>query len=248
MSDFQKDLEDLRKIRQSKYSKESLTHILKPEYNYGVRKDSLDYLKKVSKFESIREQLDKIEKQELKNKFGKIQKEDLEYLEEMYSNEYFITELFRHNFNHIVLSEIFYKTNFVNFSMIKDILLKSKITELFILDMVKAYTQINKNYIQIITTTNLLDTKFNRIIDYVMKLFYNPINTSSISYDQLKFICSKTDITPDKLKFLISICSNKSGYSKCEKTGIERTNVVLLKNLIRDIELKFKCKIDVGFM
>ncbi len=245
MSDFQKDLEDLRKIREAKYLKVSSTPNTKPEYNYEVRKDSLDLIKKISKFESMRERMDKIEKLELKNKFAKIQLEDLEFLGELESNEYFITELFRHNFNQSVLSSIFYKTKFVNFDMIKNILSKPKISETLILDMIKAYTSTNKNTTQIVTTTNLLDTKFNQIIDYVMELFFNPANTPSVSYDQLKFICHKTQITPDKLRFLISICSNKSGYSKCEKTGIERSNVVLLKNLIRDFETKFKCKIDV---
>jgi len=246
MSDFQKDLEDIRKIRQSKYSKQSIPNQnSKPEYNYNVRKELLEYLKRISKFESMRERMDRIEKQELKNKFSKIQLEDLEYLEEMKSNEFFITELFKHNYNLDVLSTVFYKTKFVNFVMIKELISKPKITESFVLDMVKTYTITNKNQIQIITTTNLLDTKFNMVIDYCMELFYNPINTPSISFDQLKYICSKTEITPDKLKFLISICSNKSGYSKCEKTGIDRSNVVLLKNLIRDYEAKFKCKIDV---
>lgn len=246
-SGFQKDLEELRKIREAKYlkSSKSLPQNSKPEYNYDVRKDSLEYLKKISKFESMRERMDRIEKQELKNKFSKIQVEDLDYLEEMKSNEFFITELFRHNYNPEVLSTIFYKTKFVNFVIIKETLSKPKITESFVIDMIKTYNLINKNQIQIITTTNLLDTKFNLVIDYCMELFYNPINTPSISFDQLKFICSKTQVTPDKLKFLITICSNKSGYSKCEKTGMERSNVVLLKNLIRDIESKFKCKIDV---
>lgn len=245
MNNFQKNMEDLRKIREAKYLKKSEKQNSNHEYNYDVRKDLLDYLKKVSKFELVRERMDKIEKQELKNKFSKIQQEDLEYLKEIESNEFFLIEVFKCNFNQTVLSTLFYKTKFVNFSMIKDALLKPKITETFVLDLIKTYTLINKNTIKIITTTNLLDTKFNLVIDYVMELFYNPINTPSISYDQLKFIYSKTNITPEKLKFLITICSNKSSYSKCEKTGIERSNIVLLKNLIRDIELKFKCKIDI---
>ena len=244
MTDFQKDLEEIRKIRELKYMN-SLVKNSKIEYNYNIRKDTLDYLKKISKFESIREKMDKIEKQELKSKFSKIQLEDLEYLVEMETNDFFITELFKHNYNLLSLTTIFYKTKYVNFQIIKEALTKPKITEIFLLDLIKTYTNINKNTTQLITTTTLLDTKFTSVIDYVMKLFYDPKNTSSISYEQLKFICSKTQVTPDKMKFLVIICSNKSGYSKCEKTGIERANIVLLKNLIRDIETKFKCKLDI---
>jgi hypothetical protein len=247
MSDFQKDLEEIRKIREAKYLKSTIVQNQTPVYNYAYRKDTLDYLKKVSKLESMRERMDKIEKSELKSKFSKIQLEDLEYLSVMELNEYFITELYKNNFNLPVLYAIFDKTKFVNFSIIKDVLTKPKVSETFALEIIKTYTltNANKNLTQLITTTNLLDSKFTTIIDYVMELFYNQANTPSISYEQLKFICSKTQITPDKLKFLITICSNKSGYSKCEKTGIERTNIVLLKNLIRDTETKFKCKIDV---
>lgn len=247
MTDYQKELEEVRKIRELKYLKSLKKENPKPEYNYAIRKDTIDYLKKVSKFESMREQMDRIEKQELNNKFSKIQPEDLEYLSEMKTNEFFITNVFKYNFNFQVLSTIFDKTKFVNFQIIKEALSKPKITETFLLELIKTYTYTNKNTIQIITTTNLLDTKFTTVIDYVMELFYNPSHnyTQTISFEQLRFICSKTQITPEKLKFLITICSNKSGYSKCEKTHIERTNVVLLKNLIRDVEAKFKCKIDV---
>lgn len=247
-NNFVNEFEELKKIRESKYLKISLSNNPKPKYNYELRKDYLDYLIKVSKFESIRERMDQIEKKELKDKFYRIQQEDLEFIEEIESNEFFISELFTYNFNLSVLSTIFYKTKFVNFRMIKEILLKPHVSETFVFDLIKTYTFTNKNTIQIITTTNLLDTKFNQVIDYVMKLFYNPVNTQSISYKQIKFICSKTQMTPDKLKFIISICSNKSGYSKCEKTGIERSNIVLLKNLIHDFEAKLKCKINVEFL
>lgn len=245
MSNFQTEMEELRKLREAKYKKSIQKQITKPEYNYNIRKDMLDYLKKVSKFVSMRERMDKIEKQELKSKFSKICVEDLEYLVEMEKNEFFITELFRNNFNQEVLSAVFEKTKFVNHTMIKDVLSKPKITETFVFDLIKEYVKTNKNMLQIITTTNLLDSKFNSTINFVMEIFYNPYNTLSISFEQLKLICSKTEMTPEKLKFLVSICSNKSGYSKCEKSGMERSNVVLLKNLIRDFEAKFKCKLNI---
>lgn len=245
MSDFQKNLEELRRLREAKYIKSTQKLVSKPEYNYDVRKDMLDYIKKISKFESMRERMDKIEKQELKSKFSKICVEDLDYLTDLDTNEFFITELYKSNSNQQVLSTIFERTKFVNHPIIKEVLNKTKIQETFVLDLIKEYTKINKNLTQIITSTNLLDTKFNSIIDYVMEIFYNPTNTSSISFEQLKLIYSKTLITPQKFKFLVSICSNKTAYSKCEKTGIERSNVVLLKNLIRDVEAKFKCKLNI---
>lgn len=244
MNDFQKNLEELRRLREAKYIKTTQTTVVKPEYNYNIRKDMLDYIKKVSKFESMRERMDKIEKQELKSKFSKICFEDLEYLTELECNEFFITELFKSNSNEQVLSTVFDRTKFVNHIIIKEVLNK-KIPETFVLDLIKEYTKTNKNLTQIITTTNLLDTKFNSCIDYVMEIFYNPTNTPSISFEQLKLIYSKTVMTPDRFKFLVSICSNKSGYSRCEKTGMERSNVVLLKNIIRDVEAKFKCKLDI---
>ena len=77
-----------------------------------------------------------------------------------------------------------------------------------------------------------------------MNLFYSDINIS-ITFEQIKIICSKTDVTPEKLKFLISRCSNISAYSKCSKIWIEKPNKDLIKGLIRDMELKFKCKIDI---
>ena len=53
-------------------------------------------------------------------------------------------------------------------------------------------------------------------IDYIMNLFYSDPNIT-VTYEQLKLIYSKTTITPEKLKFLITRCSNISGYSKCSK-------------------------------
>lgn len=245
MSDFQKNLEELRKLREVKFLKTTQKMVVKPEYNYNVRKDMLDYIKKVSKFESIRERMDKIEKQELKSVFSKICVEDLEYLTELECNEFFIYQLFKSNSNEQVLSTVFEKTKFVNHTIIKEVLNKTKIQETFVLDLIKEYSKTNKNLTQIITATNLLDSKFNSIIDYVMEIFYNPTNTPSISFEQLNLIYSKTEMTPDRFRFLVSICSNKSGYSRCDKTGMERSNVVILKNLIRYVESKFKCKLDI---
>lgn len=246
MNEFEKNLEELRRLREAKFLKTTQKMVVKPEYNYNVRKDMLDHIIKVSKFEPMRERMDKIEKQELKSTFSKICVEDLEHLVELTGNEFFITELFKSNSNEQVLSTVFEKTKFVNHMIIKEVLSKPKIQETFVFDLIKEYTKTNKNLTQLITTTNLLDSKFNSIIDFVMEIFFNPINTPSISFEQLKLIYSKTEITPEKFKFLVSICSNKSGYSKCDKTGIERSNIVLLKNLIRDVESKFKCKFDIN--
>lgn len=247
ISDHRANLEILRKMREDKYLKSKSTNNKKLEYNYDLRRDILENLKKYCKYVSLRDRMDKIEKQELINKFSKIQLEDLKHLDDLIKNknEYFIIELFKNNFCCQVLSNVFEQTRFSNHQIIKEALLKPKIDELFILDLIKEYVKNNKNIVQIITSTNLLDTNFNNAIDYVLNEFYNSNNLISISFDQLKLIYSKTTITPDKLKFLIAICSNKSGYTKCEKTGIERSNIVLLKNMVRDVEQKFKCKINI---
>lgn len=245
MTEFQKNLEELRRLREEKYMKTVHKSNVKPVYNYEIRKDMLDNIKKIIKFESMRERMDKIEKQELKNNFSKICVEDLEHLMEISSNEFFIVELYKSNSNHEVLTNIFARTKFVNHVIIKEVLLKPKIMETFILDLIKEYVKTNKNIIQIITATNLLDSKYNSTINFVMDIFYNSQYMPSISFEQLKLIYSKTEITPEKVKFLISSCSNKAGYSKCEKSGLERSNIVLLKNLIRDVEAKFKCKLNI---
>lgn len=95
----------------------------------------------------------------------------MEHLVELTGNEFFITELFKSNSNEQVLSTVFEKTKFVNHMIIKEVLSKPKIQETFVFDLIKEYTKTNKNLTQLITTTNLLDSKFNSIIDFVMEIF-----------------------------------------------------------------------------
>ena len=95
-----------------------------------------------------------------------------------------------------------------------------------------------------LVSTNILETQYIGVINYIMDLFYSDPNVS-VTYEQIKLICSKTNITPEQLKFLISRCSNISAYSKCSKTWIEKPNRDLIKGLIRDMELRFKCKFDI---
>jgi hypothetical protein len=128
--------------------------------------------------------------------------------------------------------------------MIKEILSKPKLSEDFLLKLISDYTQSNKNYMNLLIYTEILESKYTNTIDHVMNLFYSDPNVS-VTYEQIKLLCSKTNITPEKLKFLILRCSNISAYSKCSKTWIEKPNRDLIKGLIRDIEFKFKCKIDI---
>ena len=131
-----------------------------------------------------------------------------------------------------------------HFLMIKELLLKQKIPEEFILKLVQDYSKNNKNMLQIITTTNILDTEYHQVLNYIMDLFYISENTPSISFEQLKLIYNKTQIDPDKFRYLFFKCSNISGYSKCPKTCVERPNKFLIKNIIHEIEIKFKCKLN----
>lgn len=242
---FQQEIDEIKKIRQAKFS--SSNNNIKKEitYDYNVRKDILDYIKKCSKSDLIKERMDKNEKQEYKNKISKLFPEDLEYFSDSDLNTNFMIDLFRFNFNFTVLEKAYGKyLSFPHINMIKELITKPKLPENFLLKLVTYYLQTNKNYINLILSINIFDTKYTLVIDYIMDLFYSDLSVT-VTYEQLKLIYSKTNITPDKLKFLIKRCSNISGYSKCSKTWVEKPNRDLIKILIHEIELKYKCKIDI---
>ena len=246
MNEFQKELEEIRKIRQAKFSTVTKIDKKKPEYNYELRKDTLDWIKKCNSLEVMKERMDKIEKLEYKNAVGKIQLEDLNYFTKEELNQNFMIDLFKFNFNLEVLSFGYSKCSFEpNILMIKELIEKPKLNEEFLMEMLEAYTKTTKNMIPIITTTGLIDSKFENAKNYVMNIFYNDSNTISISFEQLKLIYTKTLIDPDKFKFLVAKCSNKNAYSKCTKTFVERSNRDLIKNLIHEVETKFKCKLSI---
>ena len=155
-------------------------------------------------------------------------------------------DLFKFNFNLEVLSLGYSKCPFEpHILMIKELIGKPKLTEEFLMEMLEAYTKTTKNMIPIITTTELIDSRFENAKNYIMNLFYNDSNTQSISFEQLKLIYTKTQIDPEKFKFLVAKCSNKNAYSKCSKTFVERSNRDLIKNLIHEVETKFKCKLSI---
>jgi hypothetical protein len=244
MSSFQKELEEIRKIREAKYSIKP--DIKKPEYNYELRKDTLDWIKKCNRYEVMKERMDKIEKQEYKNAISKIQLEDLEHFTSDDLGQNFMIELFKFNFNLEVISGAYDKySNGPHVLMIKELVTKPKLQEDFLVKILQDYTKLTKNMIPIIMTTELMDSGFDSAKQLVMNLFYNDSNTPSISYEQLKLIYTKTNIDPEKFKFLVAKCSNKSAYSKCEKTFVERSNRDLIKILIHDVEKKFKCKLGI---
>ena len=247
MMDFQKELEEIKKIRQAKYS--GLTQFNekkeKPVYNYDERKDVLAWIKKCSKSDIIKERMDKNEKQDYKNKISKISTGDLDHFADSDFNQNFIIDLFRFNHNVDILEKAYSKyLSPPHITMIKEILSKPKLSEDFLLKLISDYTQSNKNYMNLLIYTEILETKYTNTIDYVMNLFYSDPNIT-VTFEQIKFICSKTNITPEKLKFLILRCSNISAYSKCSKTWVEKPNRDLIKQLIRDMEFKYKCKIDI---
>jgi hypothetical protein len=250
MTDFQKELDEIRKIRQAKHS--GLTSDLekakqvKPEYNYDIRKDTLDYIKKCSKSEVMKERMDKIEKTQYQNIISKLSIEDIENFSPHELNTNFMIDLFKYNFNPEVLSYSYLKYGLEpHILMIKEVISKPKIPETYILKLVQDYAISNKNTIPIITNTNLFDSNFEQAKEFVMELFYSDSNTPSISYSQLKFIYDKTNVNPEQFRFLVAKCSNKSAYSKCSKTYVERSNKDLIKNLIHEMESKYKCKLKI---
>ncbi len=249
MSDFQNELDQIRKIRQVKFEKcnsivsKSST---KPTYNYDLRKDTISYIKKTTNSEVLRERMDKIEKIEYKNKIAQIYMEDLDYFSVQELNTNFMIELFKYCSNLNILEKAYLKYNNVpHILMIKELLTKPNVTQDLVIKLVSDYTESNKNIIPIITTTNLLTTKFTNAINLIMEIFYSNTNTYPISFEQLRLIYSSTIVNPDQLEFLIKRCSNINGYSKCQKTFIERSNRDLIKNIIHEVESKYKTKVNV---
>jgi hypothetical protein len=247
--DFQKELEEIRKIKQVKYLELNIINKKEPIYNYNERKNTLDYIKKCTKSDIIKERMDKHEKIDYKNKISKISLKDLENFADYDFNTNFIIDLFKFNFNISVLEKAYQKYLLPpNVLMIKELVTKPKISENFLLLLISDYINSNKikktNYINLLISTEILETKYTHVINYIMDLFYTE-PTVSVTFEQIKLICSKTDITPDKFKFIISRCSNISAYSKCSKTYVEKSNIHLIKELIRDMEIKLKCKIDI---
>jgi len=250
MSNFTNEFDELRKIRQAKYqNKSKIENKQKMEYNYELRKDFISRIKKIVKSEVAKERMDKIEKKEYQTNISKICLDDLDYFTPAELKPDFLTDLFKYN-NDIQVLEYAYSKQSADcikpqFVLIKEYMTKSKADENFLIKLIQDYLSITHNMIQILTTTNLLDTKFETTKQYVLEIFFNPTNTQSISFEQIKYINSKIELDINKFIFLISRCSNKSGYSKCDKTYVSRSNINLIKNMIHDMETKFKCKIDI---
>lgn len=250
MSNFTNELEELRKIREAKYhNKFKNEKKQKLEYSYELRKDFISRIKKIVKSEVAKERMDKIEKKEYQSNISKICLGDLDYFAPLELKPDFMADLFKYNNDITVLEHAYSKqsTNYIKpqFVFIKEYMTKSKANENFIIKMIQDYLLITKNMIQILTITNLLETKFETAKQYVLEIFFNSANTQSISFEQIRHIYLKIELDINKFIFLISRCSNKSGYSKCDKTFVERPNINLIKNMIHDMETKYKCKIDV---
>jgi hypothetical protein len=253
MEEHTNELDELRKIRQAKYenryNQQNQLDKKKHEYNYDIRKDFISRIKKIVKSEVAKERMDKIEKKEYSLNIFKLSIGDLEYFTPEELKPEFMADLFKYNIDSEVLQYAYNKQSpqypKPQFLFIKEYITKPKLNENFLLNLIKDYTKNTTNMIQILTTTDLLDTKFETSKKFVLNIFYNHSNTQSISFEQIKLLYSKTEMDVEKFIFLISRCSNKSGYSKCDKTYVERTNINLIKNMIYDMENKFKCKIDI---
>lgn len=252
-NNFTSQMDEIRKIRQAKFSNKFEQSKPKPTYNYELRKDTLEWIKKCSRIEVMKERMDRIEKTEYANKISKIQLEDLEYFKPNELNENFMIDLFKYSYSIQVLQKAFdiYKQSLNNphILMIKELLLKPNVPEDFLIELLEKYTNSNlsssSNVLSIIITTNLLETKnFLNAKNYIMEMFYSNPNIT-ISFEQLKMIYSNTLVNPTQLKILIQKCTNITGYSKCSKSHIERPNKDLIKNIIRETEQQFKCKIDI---
>lgn len=248
------ELKELRKILQAKYqNKFNSTNLNKEKfgYNYNSRKDFITRIKKIIKSEVAKDRMDKIEKKEYHANVSKICLGDLDYFSPLELKPDFMTDLFKCNNVSEVLEHAYSKQSSIypkpQFAFIKEYLLKPvlKVGEDFLIKLIQDYSKLTTNMIQILTTTNLLDSKFELAKQIVLDIFFNPANTQSISLEQIKYIYSKMNLDLNKFIFLISRCSNKSGYSKCDKTHMERPNINLIKNMIHDAEIKFGCKIDI---
>jgi hypothetical protein len=98
--DFQKELDEIRKIRQAKYSglnSNTDTNIIKDKqvYNYDERKDVLNWIKKCTKSDLIKERMDKNEKQDYVRKISKISIEDLDHFVAHELNINFMIDLYK---------------------------------------------------------------------------------------------------------------------------------------------------------
>lgn len=193
--------------------------------------------------------MDKIEKKEFMNNILKICLEDLNYFNPEELNNDFMIDLFKNNKNTQILEFAYSKQSKQYtkpyFLLIKEYIIKFKVNEDFLIKMIQDYTKINTNMIQILTNTKLLDSKFEKTKEFVLNVFFNSSNSHLLTFEQIKKIYSKIEINPEKLIFLISRCTNKLGYSKCDKTFVERSNIILIKNIIRETENKYKCKLNI---
>lgn len=256
MSDnnFSSQLDEIRKLRQAKFENKSGI-ITKPiPYNYDLRKETLDWIKKCSRVEVMKERMDKVEKKDYESKMSKIQLEDLDHFAPSELNENFMVDLFKFSYSLQVLQNAYqsyqnHENKVPHILMIKELLAKSNrisASEDFIMELLRDYTNSNKNVLPIITTTNILELhNYPNAINFIMELFYSNPNIM-ISFEQLKMIYSQTNVNPVQFKILVEKCTNITSYSKCQKSGTERLNRDLIKNLIHEMESKYKVKLAIN--
>lgn len=247
MSDLSEQLANIRKAKHFEYNGVSIKK--EPEnvvYNYDERKQVLSFLRQVANWDTFRENMNKVEKDRYKLYMSFLKIDDLEHIriEDFTSN--YINDLYKYCPNYHVLRQAYIKwNNLPTLQMIKELFIKTNIDFIFIKELIIDYLKDDKDPIQLIISTNLLNCKNDEIITYVMTKFYDEKNMYYISFKQLDYIYNNSEITPDKFCFLVKRCSDKECYTKCTKTYGERMNRNIIKDYKNDLEKKYKCLINI---
>lgn len=261
-------MDDIFRLRREKYESNDPMHQLKqipkPPYDYDLRKETLNWIKRCSRMVAIRENMTRDEKIEYMEKIARIQLEDLDHFTKRELNQTFMIDLFKYSNSLEVLTKAYKKNpTSVHPSMIKELIQKPNIPESFIMELLVGMIdcdtehvefsdgdETKKNTIGLILSTliniGLIESeKYPNAKDYLMEKFYSNQN-AMISFEQLKFICANTVVDPEKLKILVHKCSNV--YASTERTNFrsDKKNLDLIKNIIREKEIEYGCKIKVG--
>ncbi len=261
-------MDEIFRLRREKYESKDPILILKqkpkPSYNYDSRKETLNWIKRCSRMIVIREQMTQDEKKEYIEKMKRIQLEDLDHFEPRELNQIFMIDLFKYSNSLEVLNKACEKNSSnIHPSMIKELILKPNVPESFLMELLEKLIEHNitnqefndsddtkKKSISCTLNTMMNvgiveSTKFPNAKNYLMEKFYSNQSTM-ISFEQLKMICENTIVDPDKLKILVQKCSNVYASSKYLNFQSERKNLDLIKNIIREKELEYDCKINIG--
>lgn len=251
-NDYTYQLNLIKSERENKFREKN---IIKPKeiipYNYENRKRWLNKLRFNANSKEVRENMDKVEKQEYQTNMSIIVKEDIDHIKENDFQLNFIVELFKYNYNFDILNYAYkiwtQRNNHIHFLMLSELIKKPKLKEDLLMTYLLDFTEHTKNMNSLIMNTQILKLKFNTAINYILDIFYSEENSYYISFDELLYMFNNSEVTPDKFIFLLKRCSNKLATTKCTKTFTERSNTKILITLKQKLENKFKCRFDVDF-